>query len=66
MNAHMKHDKPDERNVLDQMVQGIIGKPLDRPDGLLKVSGAATYAAEYVIEGCLEGVIVTSTCARGR
>ncbi len=66
MTAHMKHDKPDERNLLDKMAQGIIGKPLDRPEGLLKVSGAATYAAEYVIDGYLEGVIVTSTCARGK
>lgn len=66
MTAHMKHDKPDERNLLDQMAQGIIGKPLDRPEGLLKVSGTATYAAEYVVDGMLEGVIVTSTCARGK
>jgi xanthine dehydrogenase YagR molybdenum-binding subunit len=66
MIAHMKHDTPDERNVLDQMAQGIVGKPLDRPEGLLKVSGAATFAAEYVIDGCLEGVLVTSTCARGK
>lgn len=66
MTAHMKHDKPDERNLLDQMAQGIIGKPLNRPEGLLKVSGTATYAAEYVVDGMLEGVIVTSTCARGK
>ena len=65
MTAHMKHDKPDERNVLDQMAQGVIGKALDRPEALLKVSGTATYAAEYVIDGMLEGVIVTSCCARG-
>ncbi len=66
MIAHMKHDKPDKRNVLDHMAQGIIGKPLDRPEGLLKVSGTATYAADYSIDGMLEGVIVTSTCARGK
>ena len=66
MTAHLKHDKPDERNVLDQMAQGIIGKPLDRPEGLLKVTGTATYAAEYVVDDMLEGVIVTSTCARGK
>ncbi len=65
MTAHLKQDKPDDRNVLDQMAQGIIGKPIDRPEGLLKVSGSATYAAEYLIDGCVEGVIVTSTCARG-
>ena len=65
MTAHQKQDKPDNRNLLDQMAQGIIGKPLDRPEGLLKVTGTATYAAEYAIVGCLEGVIATSTCARG-
>ena len=65
MTAHLKQDKPDDRNVLDQMAQGIIGKPIDRPEGWLKVSGSATYAAEYLIDGCVEGVIVTSTCARG-
>lgn len=65
MTARVQYDKPDERNLLDHMAQGIIGKPLDRPEGLLKVTGTATYAAEYVTEGCLEGVIVTATCPCG-
>ncbi|MEE4350130.1 MAG: xanthine dehydrogenase family protein molybdopterin-binding subunit [Pacificimonas sp.] len=51
-------DKPDERRRLDAMAQGVIGKPLSRPDGPLKVSGTATYAAEYDIEGAAHGVLV--------
>lgn len=58
-------DEPDTRNRLDHMAQGVIGKPLDRPDGAAKVTGTATYAAEYKIDGCLEGVLVTATIAKG-
>jgi xanthine dehydrogenase YagR molybdenum-binding subunit len=57
-------DEPDERNRLDHMAQGVIGQPLDRPDGPAKVTGTATYAAEYAID-CLEGVLVTATIAKG-
>lgn len=66
MSAHLKQDEPDTRNVLDYTAQGIIGQPLDRPDGILKVTGTATYAAEYVLEGCLEGVLVTAPFAKGQ
>ncbi|MFD1960924.1 hypothetical protein ACFSHP_21455 [Novosphingobium panipatense] len=59
-------DEPDERNRLDAMAQGVIGKPLDRLEGPLKVSGKATYAAEYRIPNCVEGVLVTATIARGK
>ncbi len=65
MSAHLIQDEPDTRNVLDRTTQGIIGKPLSRPDGLLKVTGTATYASEYDIEGCLEGVLVTAPFAKG-
>ena len=58
-------DKPDERNRLDKMAQGVIGKPLDRPDGPAKVSGTATYAAEFARNECLEGVLVTATITKG-
>lgn len=58
-------DVPDERNRLDAMAQGVIGQPLDRPEGPLKTSGAATYAAEYGIDGRIEGVLVTATVAKG-
>lgn len=66
MTAHLKQNKPDKRNVLDGMKQGIIGKPISRSEGLLKVTGTATYAAEYHLENCLEGVIVTAPFAKGR
>ncbi|MEO5911973.1 MAG: xanthine dehydrogenase family protein molybdopterin-binding subunit [Pelobium sp.] len=37
----------------------------DRTDGILKVTGGATYAAEYQIEGMTYGVLVNSTVAKG-
>ncbi|MEZ0496920.1 xanthine dehydrogenase family protein molybdopterin-binding subunit [Sphingomonas sp. IW22] len=58
-------DQPDERNRLDAMAQGVIGKPLDRPEGPLKTAGTARYAAEYRMDDCAEGVLVTATIARG-
>lgn len=58
-------DEPDTRNRLDQMAQGVIGQPLDRPDGPGKVTGTVPYAAEYRIEGLAEGVLVTATIAKG-
>ncbi len=66
MRVHLKQDKPDERNVLDTTGQGVIGADLPRPEGLLKVTGTATYAAEYEAEGCLEGVLVTVPVVRGK
>lgn len=59
MSVHLKQDQPDNRNVLDTMVQGVIGAALPRPEGLMKVTGTASYAAEYDAEGLLEGVLVT-------
>ncbi|MBI1403333.1 MAG: molybdopterin-dependent oxidoreductase [Porphyrobacter sp.] len=65
MSVHLKQDRPDTRNVLDKTRQGVIGAPLPRPEGLLKTTGTATYAAEYAAEGCLEGVLVTVPVVRG-
>jgi xanthine dehydrogenase YagR molybdenum-binding subunit len=65
MSLHLKQDKPDGRNVLDTTVQGVIGADLPRPEGLLKVTGTATYAAEYHSDGVLEGVLVTLPIIRG-
>src|SRR5512132_1709822 len=46
---------------------GIIGQPVDRIDGPLKVSGRATYAAEYWNVGQpLYGFIVGATIGKGR
>jgi xanthine dehydrogenase YagR molybdenum-binding subunit len=65
MTRSLTFDQPDERNRLDHMAQGVIGQPLDRPDGPAKVSGIAPYAAEYRLENCLEGVLVTATISKG-
>ena len=65
MSAHLKQDKPDAANRLDQMKQATIGQPIPRVEGLAKVTGTAPYAAEYPVEGCAEGVLATATITRG-
>ncbi len=65
MTVHFKQDEPDHSNRLDGMKQGVLGKPLPRVEGLAKVTGTAPYAAEYHIDDCAEGVLVTSTITRG-
>src|ERR1700744_1892236 len=44
----------------------LVGKPIDRVDGKLKVTGAATYSAEYYPKNMAYGVIVQSAIAKGR
>ncbi|MFD1343357.1 xanthine dehydrogenase family protein molybdopterin-binding subunit [Litorisediminicola beolgyonensis] len=51
--------------VLDETNQGIIGAPEDRPEGRLKVSGQATYAAEVPHENMAHGVLIRATITRG-
>ena len=43
----------------------MIGKPIDRVDGRLKVTGAAKYAAEFRLPGTVHAVLVQSTIAAG-
>src|SRR5438045_5021495 len=43
-----------------------IGQPLARVDGKLKVTGTATYAAEFVRPKLAYGVLIQSTIANGR
>ncbi|MDB5233010.1 MAG: xanthine dehydrogenase family protein molybdopterin-binding subunit [Hymenobacter sp.] len=43
-----------------------IGQPTNRVDGPAKVTGAATYAAEYNVPGLLYGVVVSSPVTKGR
>ena len=47
------------------MTTSCIGQPLSRVDGRLKVTGAATYAAEFDLPGLAHGAIVRSTIAKG-
>ncbi|EDL49331.1 xanthine dehydrogenase family protein molybdopterin-binding subunit [Erythrobacter sp. SD-21] len=65
MKVHFKQDEPDNANRLDGMKQDVLGKPVSRVEGLAKVTGTAPYAAEYPVANCAEGVLVTSTIARG-
>ena len=44
----------------------LIGAPLDRVDGRLKVTGGARYSAEFRVAGLAYAVMVTSTVAKGR
>ena len=62
----MQMNAPAPRNALDENRQGLIGKPIDRVDGRLKVMGLAPYAHE-VQEGGKPayGFIVEATIARG-
>lgn len=60
-----RYNAPDTRNLLDHTAQGVIGRPIDRVEGPLKVAGQAPYAAEIVLEGCAEGVLVLADIAQG-
>jgi len=44
----------------------MIGDPINRIDGRQKVTGGATYSAEWPIDGLAYGVIVQSTVAKGQ
>lgn len=47
-------------------VNAVIGKPVNRVDGRLKVTGAAHYTAEHQIDNLAYAVLVKSTIGRGR
>ena len=51
---------------LDRTAQGLLGQPMDRPDGPLKVTGTATYAAETLPANLATGFLVRATITRGR
>ncbi|WP_287095652.1 xanthine dehydrogenase family protein molybdopterin-binding subunit, partial [Mesorhizobium sp.] len=45
---------------------GVIGRPVDRIDGPLKVTGNATYAYENALDGTAYGYILGAAVAKGR
>ena len=45
---------------------GLIGAPVSRLDGRLKVTGSATFAAEFPVTGMVYASIAWSTIAKGR
>src|ERR1700724_408574 len=62
----MEMNSPVGSNALD-VAQGIVGKPLDRVDGRLKVTGGARYAYE-VQQGnnTLYGFVVEASIGKGK
>src|ERR1700692_1332768 len=59
----MEMNSPVGANALD--AQGIVGKPLDRVDGRLKVTGGARYAYEMQ-QNTLYGFVVEASIGKGR
>jgi xanthine dehydrogenase YagR molybdenum-binding subunit len=59
----MEMNSPVGPNVLD--AQGIVGKPIDRVDGRLKVTGGARYAYEMQQENVLYGFVVEASIGKG-
>src|SRR2546423_7931393 len=45
--------------------RAVVGQPVDRRDGRLKVTGHARYAAEFDIDNLAHAVLVQSTIASG-
>ncbi|MDO9638413.1 MAG: xanthine dehydrogenase family protein molybdopterin-binding subunit [Pseudotabrizicola sp.] len=66
MTRHLKVDAPIPDSPLDHMAQGVLGKPVNRLEGPLKVTGRATYAAEARPEGMLYGVLVQAAIPAGK
>jgi xanthine dehydrogenase YagR molybdenum-binding subunit len=60
----MEMNSPIGPNALD--AQGIVGKPLDRVDGQLKVTGGARYAYEMQQENVLYGFVVEASIGKGK
>ncbi len=59
----MKMNSPVGSNALDS--EGIVGKPLDRVDGRLKVTGGARYAYEMQ-QNALYGFVVEASIGKGK
>jgi xanthine dehydrogenase YagR molybdenum-binding subunit len=56
-------DKIGSEPALETLAQGVLGQGLDRPEGKLKVTGSAPYAAEYRPEGLVFGVLCRAPAA---
>src|SRR3977135_2383879 len=59
----MEMNLPVGPHVLD--TQGIVGQPIDRIDGRLKVTGGARYAYEMQQDSVLYGFVVESSIGKG-
>lgn len=61
-------NKDKDPNPIDENRQGLIGKPVSRVDGPLKVTGGATYAYEYTLPGqtIAYGTLLGASIAKGK
>jgi xanthine dehydrogenase YagR molybdenum-binding subunit len=60
-------NQPIARNVLDEVQGGLVGRPFDRVDGHLKVTGRATYSYEVQqTPAPFYGYLVLATIGHGR
>src|SRR5712671_6105267 len=59
----MEMNSPVGPNALD--APGVVGKPLDRVDGRLKVTGGARYAYEMQQDNVLYGFVVEASIGKG-
>lgn len=66
MTQHLRVDGPETHDRLDQMAQGVLGQPLNRLEGPLKVAGRATYAAEVRPANMVYGVLVQAAIPAGK
>ena len=57
-------EKPSDSEKVARPI--LLGKPLSRVEGSLKVTGSAKYASEFEIENVAYGAIVQSTISKGR
>lgn len=55
-----------EPDPLIRRKHGHVGRPVSRLDGPLKVAGAATFAAEFAMDGMVYAAVACSTIAKGR
>jgi xanthine dehydrogenase YagR molybdenum-binding subunit len=64
--ASLEMNSPVGRNALDAGSAGIVGKPLDRVDGRLKVTGGARYAYETHLANAAYGFVVEASIGKGK
>ena len=53
-------------SLFDKTASKLVGKPINRVEGSLKVSGQAPYSAEVHVGNQAYGVLVSATIAKGR
>jgi xanthine dehydrogenase YagR molybdenum-binding subunit len=65
--TQLEFNVPIEQTPLDDNPHPVVGAPIDRVEGALKVTGRATYAAEYAGQDkAAYGFLLQAAIARGR